>query len=97
MRHLRPPAPSSWFGAYRAKKFPESKTWSYVFSHVTPTRPEETGTARDGEKLLAWPASDASFGWMDLDDEPTGHAGLEGKKDELLLEFLQQDPTLPRV
>ena len=145
------PAPSSWFGAYRAKKFPESKTWSYVFSHVTPTRPEETGTARDGEKLLAWhsselwytfsslrenvppcrpwtevdfrladqvssywanfikagdpngdglpywPASDASFGWMDLDDEPTGHAGLEGKKDELLLEFLQQDPTLPRV
>ena len=42
-----------FFGADRAKKHPESKTYSYIFSRVAPSRPEEKGTFRDQEHLLA--------------------------------------------
>ena len=143
-----------YFGAYRAEKFPEAQTYSYVFSHVPPGLPEDVGTRRDpnlqlawhsaelwymfdslrrnengenvppcrpwtetdvkladqmssywanfmkngnpnGEGLPNWPASDGNYGWIDFIDEPVAHSGLDSKKDQLLMEFLKQDPTLP--
>ena len=146
-----------YFGDYRAKKFPGSKTYSYVFSHVPPAHAEEYGTPRDPDKLMAWhsselwytfaslrrsedgkdnvppvrpwtetdekladqmssywanfiktgdpngeglpywPASDENYGWMDFAEKPIPHTGMEGKKDELLLDFLMEDPTLPKL
>ena len=140
-----------YFGDYRAKKNPNAKTYTYIFSHVTPSHPEEAGTARDSEKLLAWhsselwytfsslrenvppcrpwtevdfrladqmssywanfmkngdpngeglpywPRRDESYSWMELADEPVAHVGMDGKKDELLLEYTMMDPTLPKV
>jgi len=54
------------FGADRAKKHPESKTYSYIFSRVTPSRPEEKGTFRDQEHLLAWHSSDIWYTFASL-------------------------------
>lgn len=55
-----------YFGAYRAKKFPNSKTYTYIFSHVTPGRPQDTGTDRDPEKLLAWHSSELWYTFSSL-------------------------------
>lgn len=55
-----------FFGADRAKKHPESKTYSYIFSRVTPSKPEEKGTFRDQEHLLAWHSSDLWYTFASL-------------------------------
>ena len=46
------------FGAYRKAHGMTGKTFSYLFSRVPPCRPEEKGTARDADKLLAWHSSE---------------------------------------
>jgi para-nitrobenzyl esterase len=55
-----------YFGDYRAAKFPGTKTYSYIFSHITPTRPEEKGTVRDSERLLAWHSSELWYTFASL-------------------------------
>lgn len=55
-----------FFGAYRKEKGMKGKTWSYLFSHVAPCRPEEKGTARDSEKLLAWHSSELWYTFASL-------------------------------
>ena len=68
------------FGAYQAKHHPKSKCWSYLFSHITPSKPEEAGTDRDMKQHLVWHSGELwyTFGslrenvpparaWHDLD------------------------------
>ena len=44
-----------YFGAYRAKKFPGAKTYTYIFSHVTPhTEDDKKIPQRDPDRMLAW-------------------------------------------
>ncbi len=57
------------FGALRAEKHPESRTFSYIFSHVTPTRPEEKGGPRDGDRLLAWHSSELWYTFASLRED----------------------------
>ena len=54
------------FGALRAKAHPNSRTFSYLFSHVTPTRPEDEGTPRDASRLLAWHSSELWYTFASL-------------------------------
>ncbi|MFV0362857.1 MAG: carboxylesterase family protein, partial [Suipraeoptans sp.] len=55
-----------FYGALRARNHPNSKTYSYLFSHITPSRPEEKGTPRDQEKLLAWHSSELWYTFASL-------------------------------
>ena len=47
-----------YFGAYRAKTAPGAHTFSYLFAHFPPSLPEEKGTFRDRDNLLAWHSSE---------------------------------------
>ena len=49
---------SRYFGARRAAMYPDVKSWTYYFTHLTPTRPEDKGTKRDPDMLLAWHSSE---------------------------------------
>ncbi len=55
-----------YFGALRAKTAPKARTWSYVFGRFLPCLPEERGTFRDTDNLLAWHSSELwyAFGSM---------------------------------
>lgn len=55
-----------YFGAYRKEKKMKGKTYSYLFSRVAPCHPEEKGTARDSEKLLAWHSSEIWYTFASL-------------------------------
>lgn len=55
-----------FFGAYRKERGMKGKTWSYLFSHVPPCRPEEAGTDRDSETLLAWHSSELWYSFASL-------------------------------
>ena len=55
-----------YFGAYRAKKWPEAKTFTYIFSRVTPHDPADTNPVRDPEKLLAWHSSELYYTFYSL-------------------------------
>ncbi len=55
-----------YFGAYRKAKGMKGKTWSFLFSRVAPSRPEEAGTARDADALLAWHSSELFYTFASL-------------------------------
>lgn len=65
-----------YFGAYRKAKGMKGKTWSYLFSHVTPSRPEEAGTKRDAKRLLAWHSSELFYTFASLRKGENGQGNI---------------------
>ncbi len=62
-----------YFSQYRAKKYPKAKTYSYVFSHVTPGRPDdEMIPLRKHDTMLAWHSSEL---WYMFDSLRMGKNG----------------------
>lgn len=62
-----------YFGAYRAEKFPEAKTYSYVFSHITPSVPDDKkNPLRDPDIMMAWHSSEL---WYTFDSLRVGRNG----------------------
>lgn len=56
-----------YFGEYRAKKFPGATTYSYVFSHVTPSVPDDkTNPLRDPDLAMAWHSSELWYTFASL-------------------------------
>ena len=48
-----------YFGAYRAEKYPKARTFSYIFSHITPVREEDYSIPlRNPNTMLAWHSSE---------------------------------------
>lgn len=56
------------FGGCRTEKAPGNKVYSYIFSRVPPCRPEERGTVRDSDKLLAWHSGELWYTFGSLRD-----------------------------
>ena len=54
------------FGAYQAKHHPKSRVWSYLFSHIVPSRPEEAGTDRDMARHLVWHSGELWYTFASL-------------------------------
>ena len=54
------------FGAYQAKHHPNSKCWSYLFSHIVPSKPEEAGTDRDMNRHLVWHSGELWYTFASL-------------------------------
>ncbi len=54
------------FGIYRAEKFPEKKTFTYLFARVSPVRDEDYGTLRDPERLLSWHSNELWYMFKSL-------------------------------
>lgn len=62
-----------YFGAYRAKKFPGAKTYTYIFSHVPPSRPDDKLIPqRDPDRMLAWHSAEL---WYMFDSLRVGESG----------------------
>ncbi|MGI6576932.1 MAG: carboxylesterase/lipase family protein [Eubacteriales bacterium] len=55
-----------YFGAYRKSHGMKGNTYSYLFSHVMPVRPEDKGTDRDPDKLLAYHSSELFYTFASL-------------------------------
>ena len=55
-----------YFGAWRAAHAPGARTFSYTFGHYTPSLPEEKGTFRDKDNLLAWHSSELWYTFASL-------------------------------
>ena len=55
------------FGQYRAKKFPEAKTYSYIFSHITPSVPDDKrNPLRDPDLMMAWHSAELWYTFASL-------------------------------
>lgn len=54
------------FGMERAAKQPGSRVFAYLFSHVLPERPEDEGTPRASDKLLAYHSSELWYTFASL-------------------------------
>ncbi|MBR0087936.1 MAG: carboxylesterase family protein [Lachnospiraceae bacterium] len=57
-----------YFGAYRKAKGSSANTYSYAFGHYTPCLPEEKGTYRDTDNLLAWHSSELWYTFASLSE-----------------------------
>ena len=57
-----------YFGAYRAKTAPGARNWSYAFGRFLPSLPEEKGTYRDVDNLLAWHSGELWYTFGSLRD-----------------------------
>ena len=56
-----------YFGKYRAEKFPGAKTYSYVFSHITPSVPDDKkNPLRDPDIMMAWHSSELWYTFASL-------------------------------
>ncbi len=55
-----------YFGKYRKNKGEKGKTYSYLFSHITPCREEERGTKRDSDRLLSWHSAELWYTFASL-------------------------------
>lgn len=55
-----------YFGAYRKAHGMPGNTYSYLFSRVPPCHPEEAGTNRDADMLLAWHSCELWFTFSSL-------------------------------
>ncbi len=55
-----------YFGAYRKEHGMTGKTYSFLFSRVPPCHPEEKGTKRDSDMLLAWHSSELWYTFASL-------------------------------
>lgn len=56
------------FGAYRKARWPEKKTFNYVFDRMPPIHEHEKGTARDTARLMAWHSSELWYTFHSLRD-----------------------------
>ncbi len=55
-----------YFGAWRAHTTPLRNTFSYLFDHPTPARPEDAGTIRDPKNLMSWHSSELWYTFASL-------------------------------
>lgn len=65
-----------YFGAYRKERGMKGNTYSYLFSQVAPSRPEEEGTDRDAERLLAWHSSELWYTFASLRRSEDGEQNI---------------------
>lgn len=54
------------FGRYRAEKFPDARTWTYLCTQIPPSRPEEKGTIRDENIQLSWHSAELWYTFASL-------------------------------
>ncbi|RHP31482.1 carboxylesterase/lipase family protein [Lachnotalea sp. AF33-28] len=54
------------FGMLRAEKQNKGRNFCYLFSHITPDRPEDKGTPRDAKRLLSWHSSELWYTFASL-------------------------------
>lgn len=57
-----------YFGRCRRETAPGKNTFIYLFSRITPTRPEDAGTARDSDALMSWHSSELWYTFSSLRD-----------------------------
>ncbi|MCD7833959.1 MAG: carboxylesterase family protein [Lachnospiraceae bacterium] len=55
-----------YFGALRAKTAPDKNTFTYLFSRVSPNRPEDYGTIRDPKILMSWHSNELWYTFASL-------------------------------
>ena len=65
-----------YFGAYRKAHGMTGNTYSYLFARVAPCHPEEKGTGRDSDKLLAWHSSELWYTFASLRRSEDGTANV---------------------
>jgi para-nitrobenzyl esterase len=54
------------FGMYMAKRYPGSRVYSYLWSHVLPVQPDVYGTDREPAEALAWHSGELWFTFASL-------------------------------
>lgn len=57
---------NGWFGKWRTKAAPGKKTFNYLFSRITPTRPQDANTDRDRDVLMSWHSSELWYTFHSL-------------------------------